>query len=293
MCKPSRANLVNRSVDMDHERLMRVTPGKSVDRNYLRLVTVFFALSFYTLLFWGGLPYLSSIWPAYIAFTEKIIGIDLPDYQTWVLGGGLHLFLIPLFVGRFLLKMPFGKMGIRGISSSQVKVLIVLYLFALPFLVWLATREDMYYYYEFHIKETLWKYLIWTNLHMLCEHVFLQGIFLSFLEPSFFEESVGEVAKPVNGRKEVNRVEKERRERWGKVLKDWLRVDRYYLIIFLLDGVLFMLIHVGKPLSEIFLAFPGGVFLAFLAFRFGSFLPCYLIHAMTGGTIISLIILLH
>lgn len=272
---------------------MRVTPRKSADRNYLRLVTVFLALSFYTLLFWGNVPYLNSIWPAYVAFIEKIIGINLPDYQTWVLGSGLHLFLIPLFVGRLLLKMPFRKMGIQGISSDQTKALIVLYLFALPFLVWLATREEMYYYYEFYIEEGLWKYLIWTNLNIFCEHVFLQGIFLSFLEPDFFEESIGEVAKPGNKRKKANRVEKERRERWGKILKDWFRVDTYYLIIFFLDGVLFMLIHLGKPLSELFLALPGGFFLVFLAFRFRSFLPCYLIHVMTGGTIISLIILLH
>ena len=84
-----------------------------------------------------------------------------------------------------------------------------------------------------------------------------------------------------------------RGQKWVRDLKNWFRIEPYYYFVILLDGLLFMLIHVGKPLSEVLTAFPGGVFLGLLAFKFKSFLPCYLIHTMTAGTIIFLIMIFN
>ena len=180
-------------------------------------------------------------------------------------------------------------MGLRGISFSQFKVLLLLYLVALPALIWLSAREDMYQYYQPYIKEGLWTYLLWTNLIMVFEHVSLQGILVAFMEPAFFSGSSEQICGS-----ESNKGKKNKR---GLMLvrdfQNWFRIDPYYYFVILLDGLLFMLIHVGKPLSEVLTAFPGGVFLGLLAFKFKSFLPCYLIHTMTAGTIIFLIMIFN
>ena len=258
-------------------------------RNYIRLLIAFFALSFYTLLLWGNVPLISSLGTPYFSFLKKIINLHLPHYQSWVVISGIHFLLVPLIIGRFFLKFSLREMGLRGISFSHFKVLLLLYFVALPVLIWLSAREDMYQYYQPYIKEGLWTYLLWTNLIMVFEHVSLQGILVAFMEPAFFSGS----SEQISG-SESNKGKKNKRGlMWVRDFQNWFRIDPYYYFVILLDGLLFMLIHVGKPISEVLTAFPGGVFLALLAFKFKSFLPCYLIHTMTAGTIIFLIIIFN
>ena len=64
----------------------------------------------------------------------------------------------------------------------------------------------------------------------------------------------------------------------------WLGIPDGCLGAMLLSGVLFGLIHWGKAGREFLLAFPGGVFLAGLAYRCNSWHAPYLLHA---GTVIA------
>ena len=166
---------------------------------------------------------------------------------------------------------------------------MLLYIVALPVIIWLSAREDMYQYYLPYIKEGLWTYVLWTNLIMVFEHVSLQGILVAFMEPDFFSGS-SEKLSVLEGSEGKST---KRGLKCVRDLQNWFSIDPYYYFVILLDGILFMLIHVGKPISEVLTAFPGGVFLALLAFKFKSFLPCYLIHTMTAGTIIFLIIIFN
>ena len=258
-------------------------------RNYIRLLFAFLALSFYTLLLWGNVPLISSLGTTYFSILKNIINLNIPHYQLWVFISGIHFLLVPLIIGRFFLKFSFRKMGLGGISFSQFKVLLLLYLFALPVLIWLSAREDMYQYYLPYIKEGLWTYVLWTNLIMVFEHVSLQGILVVFMEPDFFSGS----SEKLSGSENDEGKRTKRGLEWLRDLQNWFSIDPYYYFVILLDSLLFMLIHVGKPLSEVLTAFPGGVFLALLAFKFKSFLPCYLIHTMTAGTIIFLIMIFN
>ena len=258
-------------------------------RNYIRLLFAFFALSFYTLLLWGNVPLISPLGNPYFSILKNIINLNLPHYQLWVVISGIHFLLVPLIIGRFFLKFSFRKMGLGGISFSQLKVLLLLYLVALPVLIWLSAREDMYQYYQPYIKEGLWTYGFWTNLIMVFEHVSLQGILVAFMEPDFFSGSSEKLSGSTSN--EGKRIKGGLK--WVRDLQNWFSIDPYYYFVILLDGLLFMLIHVGKPLSEVLTAFPGGMFLALLAFKFKSFLPCYLIHTMTAGTIIFLIMIFN
>ena len=109
------------------------------------------------------------------------------------------------------------------------------------------------------------------------------------MEPDFFSGS----SEKLSGSENDEGKRTKRGLKWLRDLQNWFSIDPYYYFVILLDSLLFMLIHVGKPLSEVLTAFPGGVFLALLAFKFKSFLPCYLIHTMTAGTIIFLIIIIN
>ena len=258
-------------------------------RNYIRLLFAFLALSFYTLILWGNVPLISSLGTPYFSILKNIINLNLPHYQLWVVISGIHFLLVPLIIGRFFLKFSFRKMGLGGISFSQLKVLLLLYLVALPVLIWLSAREDMYQYYQPYIKEGLWTYGFWTNLIMVFEHASLQGILVAFMEPDFFSGS----SEKLSGFSSNEGKRTKGGLKWVRDLQNWFSIDPYYYFVILLDGLLFMLIHVGKPLSEVLTAFPGGMFLALLAFKFKSFLPCYLIHTMTAGTIIFLIMIFN
>ena len=110
-------------------------------KNHVRLLFAFLALSFYTLLLWGNVPLISSLGTPYFSILKNIINLNLPHYQLWVVISGIHFLLVPMIIGRFFLKFSFRKMGLGGISFSQFKVLLLLYLVALPVLIWLSARE--------------------------------------------------------------------------------------------------------------------------------------------------------
>lgn len=46
----------------------------------------------------------------------------------------------------------------------------------------------------------------------------------------------------------------------------------------LLQATLFMALHYGKPLVETLSSFPGAILMALIAYRFRSFVPCFLLH---------------
>lgn len=51
----------------------------------------------------------------------------------------------------------------------------------------------------------------------------------------------------------------------------------------LFQAVLFTVLHIGKPWEEVISSFPGGVLMGVLSVRFGSFLPCFLLHWLVSA----------
>jgi membrane protease YdiL (CAAX protease family) len=51
-----------------------------------------------------------------------------------------------------------------------------------------------------------------------------------------------------------------------------------------LQSIPFGLLHWGKPTLELISAFPGGIILGLLAWRTGSFLPCFALHWAIAAT---------
>ncbi len=50
-----------------------------------------------------------------------------------------------------------------------------------------------------------------------------------------------------------------------------------------LQALLFTALHLGKPIPETLSSFPGGILMALLAYRFRSFVPCFLLHWLVSA----------
>ncbi len=73
----------------------------------------------------------------------------------------------------------------------------------------------------------------------------------------------------------------------------WIGIPDGCLGAILWSGALFGLVHWGKAGREFLLAFPGGVFLAALAYRCNSWHAPYLLHAGTVTAAALMFLALH
>lgn len=64
---------------------------------------------------------------------------------------------------------------------------------------------------------------------------------------------------------------------WGlrRIMPTWAAV--------LFQAILFTALHWGKPPEEIASSFPGGILMGVLALRYGSFIPCFLLHWLVSA----------
>jgi membrane protease YdiL (CAAX protease family) len=51
----------------------------------------------------------------------------------------------------------------------------------------------------------------------------------------------------------------------------------------LVQAILFTVLHLGKPPEEVASSFPGGVLMGVLAHKYGSFIPCFLLHWLVSA----------
>lgn len=243
-----------------------------------RTLAVFGLLGLMTLMLWGRSRPLSLAGHHLVLAIRQTIVPWASYYHVWVVTSGVYFLCIPMIAARVLHRLSFREMGIAWCRLKDLKAIALLYAVALPVLAVLASRDAMFRYYEPYFRSGLADYLVWTNILMLIEHASFQGVLIALLEPGFFADrpSTGPSARGVRGF--IARVR---------------ATEARILLVIGLDGLLFMLIHIGKPLVEIAAALPSGIFLAALAYRFRTFLICYLLHTVTAGTIVALIYLFH
>lgn len=161
------------------------------------------------------------------------------------------------------------------------------FLVALPFLFWMVNHPNFYEYYQKQYSDksmfSVAFYYVWV---LFCEHFFFEGIMLGAFRLSgrwpapagiCDQASTGfrrllrwiGMAQPTAGAKGIQGVTR------------WLGLPDGCVGAILLSGLLFGLVHAGKNQRELLLAFPGGTFLAYLAYRCNSWHAPYLLHAST------------
>jgi membrane protease YdiL (CAAX protease family) len=126
------------------------------------------------------------------------------------------------------------------------------------------------------------------------EHFMFHGLFLALLRPGRRWPVVPEPA-PVEG------PAWHRALRWSGLAQPahgntrlqrsmrWLGVPEGCLGAMVLQAVLFGVGHVGKAPAELILSFPGGLGLAYVAYRCNSFLVPMILHLATGLTALGFI----
>jgi membrane protease YdiL (CAAX protease family) len=67
-------------------------------------------------------------------------------------------------------------------------------------------------------------------------------------------------------------------------LIQWIGLPANCVLAVICSGLLFGAIHLGKDPRELLLSVPGGIALAYVAFRTNSWLVPFALHLMTAGT---------
>lgn len=232
--------------------------------------------------------------PVYLA-PERLL-----DFQQWrpeqkhLVRHGMYLLLLGIVVPWTLMAL-FGRGGPRDIGFRRPNVfgwrmLMVGYVGALPFLIWMARGSTLADYYVRQLEEAGWAVFVgYYVANMAGEHVFFHGIVLAAARPGGrwpapapvhcsacrgairFLRWLG-LAQPTEGA--VGRA---------RVVR-WLGLPAYCVPAILCSGLLFGAIHLGKDPREFLLSVPGGVALAFVAYRTNTCLIPFALHLLTAGT---------
>ncbi len=157
---------------------------------------------------------------------------------------------------------------------------------SLPFLFWMVRSPAFAPYYRQYVEAGAATVLTYYVGVLFCEHFFFEGVMLAAFRvdgrwpdpPALVQDArpgwrrIAQwfgVAQPTGSTRGLQRATR------------WLGIPDGCLGAMFLSGALFGLVHWGKAGREFLLAFPGGVFLAALAYRCNSWHAPYLLHAGT------------
>ena len=177
--------------------------------------------------------------------------------------------------------------GWRKPNPLLVRLVGCSFLVALPFLYWMVSHPNFYQFYQQrYVGKSMISvafYYVWV---LFCEHLFFEGLMLGAFRdggrwppPARISKTEGVgflrvlrwigMAQPTGEAKGIQRITR------------WLGLPDGCLGAVLLSGLLFGMVHAGKIRTELILSFPGGTFLAYLAYRCNSWHAPYLLHAST------------
>lgn len=228
---------------------------------------------------------------------DAFAALGFEDYSRFVLQGAFYVLLalvVPL-VGSHLIGRgrPFDN-GWRKPNRFMLRIVGGSFLFSVPFIFWMVQSPEFAPYYRRHFEEGVLTVLTYLVVVLFCEHFFFEGIMLAAFradgrwpEPAKIVEDAPPgwrrvaqwfgVGYPTGSARGFERVTR------------WLGIPDGCVGAILLSGILFGLMHSGKAGRELFLAFPGGIALAALAYRCNSWHAPYLLHA--GNVTVSGVLL--
>ncbi len=160
------------------------------------------------------------------------------------------------------------------------------FLFSIPFVFWMVRSPEFSPYYSTYLEAGPPTVLTYYVVVLFCEHFFFEGVMLAaFRIDGCWPEPATVVQDAQSGWRRVAQwfgVAQPTGSTSGSLrVTRWLGIPDGCLGAIILSGALFGLIHWGKAGREFLLAFPGGVFLAALAYRCNSWHAPYLLHAGT------------
>ncbi len=186
-------------------------------------------------------------------------------------------------------------LGLRAPSRLGWRLVILAYVLAAPLVIWMAKIPAFGPYYLNQLDSGSFVFLTCYASIMISEHFLFHGVLLAILRhgrrwPAAPVHVRGAnrshlallrlfgFAQPVGQSKGIGRLSR------------WLGLRTGCLLPIVLSGVLFWMAHLTKDPRELMLSLPGGMALAFLAYRSNSALVPFVIHAGTAGMAYWLII---
>lgn len=216
------------------------------------------------------------------------------DPQAIVMLGGATFFalaagVVPWLIMAFLRRGRPSDLGMRLPNRIGWRLLIVGFLIALPFVVWMTRGERFAQMYLPKLQRAPATGVTYYFVNFFVEHFFFHGVMLAaFRRQGRWPDLVGVATSAKNG---VRRV-----LQWFGLAqptgdaRGWTRITRWIglpegcLFAMVASAALFGWIHMSKDPREFLLSFPGGVALAYIAYRTNTWLVPFALHALTAGT---------
>ncbi len=247
-------------------------------------------------------PSVRSVWRGPQLWVHGMIGdvlstLGVEGASIFVRAGIYYIVLLLLvpaiycfLIGRWRLS----DTGWRKPNQLLLRIVGCSFIVSLPFLVWMVNSEEFAPYYRSYLDAGPSIILVYYLVVLFCEHFFFGGVLLAVFRddgrwpgaPSLDRESCKGwrriaqwfgIAQPTGLTTGLERFAR------------WLGIPSGCIGAIVLSGVLFGLVHAGKSGREFLLAFPGGIFLAALAYRCNSWHAPYLLHA---GTVTAAVVML-
>lgn len=206
--------------------------------------------------------------------------------------------IVPAVVCVLLRRIHPADTGWRKPNVLLLRIVTCSFLVSVPFLFWMVRSPEFAPYYQPYLDSGPRVVLTYYVVVLFCEHFFFEGVMLAAFRaggrwpepPKLIRDaSTGwrhvaqwfGVAQPTGAARGCQRVTR------------WLGISDGCFGAILWSGALFGLVHWGKAGREFLLAFPGGVFLAALAYRCNSWHAPYLLHAGTVMAAAIMFLALH
>ena len=228
-----------------------------------------------------------------------IIGADKPSPQ---LSHGLYLAIvagiIPLLAARLLLRASLAEIGCRPPNRVGWRLLVIGFVCSIPFLVFMARGPGMVASYLPTAQRTGYAIFVsYYTVNMLTEHFLCHGVLLAaFRADGRWPPPPAD--PPAADRPHWQRlllfigVSSTQRRPGQTAVTAWLQLQPGCGFAIIGSASLFALVHVGKDWREAVLSLPGGLVLGFIAYRGNSWLTPFLLHALTAGTTLLLMVFL-
>ncbi|MBU0719214.1 MAG: CPBP family intramembrane metalloprotease [Planctomycetes bacterium] len=202
----------------------------------------------------------------------------------------LFLVVVPWAVMAMVGRGRPADLGTRRPNRVGWRLLIIGFCLSLPFLYWMVQSPRFAPYYGPQLERIgTGAFLAYYLVNMLSEHFFLHGFVLAacrvghrWPEPAGLVENVTRgvrrtlqwlgLAQPVDDATGWRRV------------RLWIGLPPGCLPALITSTALFAAVHVGKDGRELLLSIPGGVALAYVAYRSESWLIPFVLHLATAGT---------
>ena len=186
--------------------------------------------------------------------------------------------------------------GFRRPNRFGWRLTALSYLISLPFLLWMAGGAKFATQYLSELKRAgAVPFLVYYLVNMAGEHFLLHGVILAACRAGRRWPVTGPTL-PVTARgvraflQRLGLAQPTEDAKLPRRLTRWIGLRDGCVPPILASATLFGLVHVGKDPRELLLSLPGGLALAYLAYRSNTWLIPFIIHTATAGT--ALLILL-